>query len=198
MTRSARPRRLSHAVAFEGRVFRVERDRVRLSNGRTTDLDIVRHRGSVVLVPQPAPGKVVLIRQFRYAIDRWIWELPAGSLEPGERPASAARRECLEEIGLLPRRVRRLAAFYPTPGFCDELMIFYACDRLVAPRRAAARDEDEQIEPRTFSFDAVDALLQKGEILDMKTVVGLALVGHASGARILGRLAKPRQPDAII
>src|SRR5437868_6395 len=101
----SRPRRLSRSIEFTGRVFRVERDRVRLSNGRETTLDIVRHRGSVVLIPQPSPDELILIRQYRYAIGRWIWELPAGTLDAGEASAPAARRECAEEIGLWPGRV---------------------------------------------------------------------------------------------
>src|SRR4029079_10629879 len=143
---------LAQAVVFEGRVFHVEREKVRLTNGRTVVLDIVRHRGSVVLVPVPSPDHVILIRQYRHAIRQWIWELPAGSLEANERPSVAARRECTEEIGLEPKRVRRLASFYPTPGFCDERMTFYKCEQLAPPARPAARDLDEQIEPRTFSM----------------------------------------------
>jgi ADP-ribose pyrophosphatase len=176
MTTPARPRRLSRSVAFSGRVFRIERDRVRLSNGRTTTLDIVRHRGSVVLIPQPSPDEVILIRQFRYAIGRWIWELPAGTLDPGESPRAAARRECAEEIGLVPGRVRKVGVFYPTPGFCDEVMVYYACTKLARPARAIAQDPDEQIEPRLFTLRRLRALIARGDIVDMKTVVGLSLL----------------------
>ena len=141
-------------------------------------MDIVRHRGSVVLVPQPDPDHVILIRQFRYVIGRWIWELPAGSLDPGEPPGKAARRECAEEIGWTPRRIRKLARFYPTPGFCDELMTFYHCTDLVTPRGHVALDPDEQIEPRTFSISSVRRLIARGEVVDMKTIVGMALIAR--------------------
>ena len=151
-----------------------------MPNGREVTLDLVRHRGSVVMIPQPSRRQVILIRQYRYAIRQWIWELPAGSLEPGEAPRAAARRECREEIGLSPRRLTRLTALYPTPGFCDELMIFYRCEDLVRPGRAVAVDPDEQIEPRVFSLTEARRLVTNGEILDMKTVLGLRLVG--SGA----------------
>jgi ADP-ribose pyrophosphatase len=173
---SARPRTLSSKVAFTGRVFHVDRDRVRLANGRTTTLDIVRHRGSVVLIPQPSASEVILIRQFRYAINRWVWELPAGTLDPGERPQAAARRECAEEIGWWPRRITKLGAFYPTPGICDEVMIYYRCSGLIRPPRPAAQDLDEQIEPRSFSLRRARALVARGDIVDMKTVVGLGLL----------------------
>jgi ADP-ribose pyrophosphatase len=139
-------------------------------------MEVVRHRGSVVLIPQPAAGQVILIRQFRYAINRWIWELPAGSLEAGESPARGARRECEEEIGLRPASMERVALYYPTPGFCDERMVFYICRDLVRPRRPAAQDADEQIEPRTFSMRQAWQLVRRGEIIDMKTVLGLGLI----------------------
>ena len=173
-----RPVRLSRTVAFTGRVFRVERDRVRLSNGRETTLDSVRHRGSVVLITQPSPDEVILIRQYRHAIGRWIWELPAGTLEVGESPRVAARRECEEEIGLSPNRVIKLGEFYPTPGFCDERMIYYRCTDLRTPTRPVAQDLDEQIEPRSFSLRRVRALIARADIVDMKTVVGLSLLGR--------------------
>lgn len=174
-------RRLGHRVIFTGRVFRVERDTVRLPNGRTSIQDVVRHGGSVVLVPQPSPDEVILIRQFRYAIGRWIWELPAGSLEAGEAPARGARRECREEIGLTPRRLCRIGVFYPTPGFCDERMIFYWCGDLVMPARPAARDPDEQIVPRVFGLAEARRLAARGRIVDMKTVLGLILLEQARG-----------------
>jgi ADP-ribose pyrophosphatase len=171
------PRR-SSTLIYSGRVFRVEQDCVTLPHGRTVAMDVVRHRGSVVLVPQPSAREVVLIRQYRYVIGRWIWELPAGSLEPNEPPARAARRECVEEIGLRPAHLERLGEFFPTPGFCDERMIFYRCTGLVRPRRPGPRDPDEQIEPQTYTLRQAWALVSRGEIVDMKTVLGLAIVGR--------------------
>ena len=176
MPNHRRPRRLKHRVIYDGRIFRAELDTVRLPNGRSAVLEVVRHRGSVVLLPQPSADEIILIRQYRYVIGRWIWELPAGSREPGERPSVCARRECEEEIGLTPRRVQRLTALYPTPGFCDELMIFYRCTDLHRPTRPVALDVDEQIEPRTFTLREARALVRRGKIIDMKTVLGLRLV----------------------
>jgi ADP-ribose pyrophosphatase len=141
-------------------------------------MEIVRHPGSVVLLPLPSPNEIILIRQYRYSIDQWIWELPAGSLKHGEDPAEAAARECEEEIGLYPARVERLQSFYPTPGFCDEEMIFYRCSELrpPAPDSTAAKDDDEDLEPRTFTLDEARDLVARGEIVDLKTVVGLTLL----------------------
>ncbi|MEO7190553.1 MAG: NUDIX hydrolase [Vicinamibacterales bacterium] len=163
-------------IVFAGRIFTVETSQVQMATGRTVAMEVVRHRGSVVLVPQPDPAHVILIRQYRFVINRTIWELPAGSLEQGEAPHRAARRECEEEIGLRPGRIERLGVYFPTPGFCDERMVFYACRDLSRPAKPAAQDEDEQIEPRTFTLRQAWALVRAGKIVDMKTVLGLAMV----------------------
>jgi ADP-ribose pyrophosphatase len=171
-------RLVSRTLIRTGRIFRIELDTVTLPTGHTVEMEVIRHPGSVVLLPVPAPGHVTLIRQYRYTIDRYIWELPAGSLKAGEDPDIAAARECEEEIGLAPRRVERLKAFYPTPGFCDELMIFYRCTELAPPAAdsTAQKDEDEDIEPRTFTLDEARQLVASGEIVDLKTVAGLTLL----------------------
>ena len=176
MTEDPQPVVHHRETVFTGRVFRVERDDLTLPNGVATTLDIVRHRGSVVLVPQPTPDSIVLIRQYRHAIGRWIWEIPAGTLEVGEAPEIAARRECEEEIGRTPGRITRLGAYYPTPGFCDELMIFYRLEELAPLAAPVAHDADEQIEPRVFTLAEARALLHQGEICDLKTALSLSLV----------------------
>jgi ADP-ribose pyrophosphatase len=170
------PAQLSTDRVFSGKVFDVDRDRVRLPNGRDVTIDVVRHPRSVVLLPIPEPGHIVLIRQFRYAVNRWLWELPAGSVDVGEEPDAAARRECHEEIGQVPDTIVRLAAFFPTPGFCDEEMIFFRLSGLSVPDEAAALDEDEDIEAKTFTFADVRDMVRRGEIVDMKTVAGLTLL----------------------
>jgi ADP-ribose pyrophosphatase len=124
---------LGHEEIFRGRIFTVSRDRVRLPKGVEATLEVVRHPGSVVLLPLPDPGHVILVKQYRYAIDRWVWELAAGSLEPGEDPAEGAARECEEETGLAAGRVEFLGAFYPTPGYCDEIMNFFKLTGLAVP-----------------------------------------------------------------
>lgn len=169
---------LSRTVVHSGRIFRLEIDRVTLPGGHTIDMELVRHPGSVVLLPVPEPGSIILIRQYRYAIDRWIWELPAGTLKPGEDLVAAAARECEEEIGLAPGRVTRLRGYYPTPGFCDEEMTYCLCEELrrPAPDSTVRKDEDEDIEPRTFTVGEARALVASGEIVDLKTLAGLTLV----------------------
>jgi len=169
---------IARTTIHKGRIFQLEIDIVKLPTGHTVDMEIVRHPGSVVLLPIPEPGKIILIRQYRYTIDKWIWELPAGSLKPNEDPDTAAARECEEEIGLAPGKVTRLRGYYPTPGFCDEEMIYYRCEdlRSPAPDSTAKKDDDEEIEPRTFTLDEARALVQSGEIVDLKTLAGLTLI----------------------
>lgn len=159
-----------------GRVFDIVSDRVRLPNGRETTMEVVRHRPSVILIPMLDTDRVVLVRQFRYSINRWIWELPAGTLEPGEQVEAAARRECQEETGYAPAQIERLGAFYPTPGYCDELMHFFRLTGLTTPPVPARQDDDEVLEPRIFTIDDARRLAREGDVLDMKTVLGLSLV----------------------
>lgn len=171
-----RPQRLSGELIFKGKVFSVERDRVRMPNGREVTLDVIRHPKSVVLVPIPEPGHIVLVRQFRYAVNATMWEFPAGSVDEGETPEQAAARECHEEIGKVPATVVRLAALYPTPGYCDEEMVFFRLSGLEEPTTTAEQDEDEDLEVKTFELREAREMIRRGEIVDMKTIVGLALI----------------------
>ena len=174
-------------TAYRGRIITVNRDTVRTGDGRRVHMDVVRHRGSVVLVPQPDERHVILVHQYRYVIGRWIWEVPAGTLEVGESPARGARRECAEEVGWRPKTLVRLGVFFPTPGFCDEKLTFYACRDLVRPGRLVHQDPDEQIEARVFTLRDAWRMVERGEIVDLKTAAGLAMV--------LGRMPVRRHRD---
>jgi ADP-ribose pyrophosphatase len=167
---------ISRERAFEGKVFNVDRERVKLPHGPTVTVDVVRHTKSAVILPVPEPGRVILVRQYRHSVNRWLWEVPAGSVDEGESPEAAAKRECHEEIGQVPDTVVRLAALYPTPGYCDEEMVFFRVSGLAEPIEAAAVDEDEHIEARTFTLREARDMVRSGEIVDMKTVVGLGLI----------------------
>jgi ADP-ribose pyrophosphatase len=164
---------------FQGRVFTVQIEIITLPKGGEMKAEIVQHPGSVVIVPVTAAGELVLVRQYRPAIGRWVWELPAGTLKDGENPEKAAIRECHEEIGLIPALVEKLGAFFPTPGYCDEEMHFYRATGLRPPGsgdEAAQRDEDEDIELQTFPLNTLRAMIGSGEVIDLKTVAGLALL----------------------
>jgi ADP-ribose pyrophosphatase len=167
---------LSSSLEYTGRVFTVTKDRVRLPHGVEATMDIVRHRGSVVLIPMPDPESVILIRQYRHAIGQHVWELPAGSPEPGEEADTAALRECHEEIGQLATTATRVASLYPSPGYTTEVMHFYVLTGLYTPDHTAAQDEDEHLEPRRFTLTEIRDLVAAGEIVDMKTVAALQLL----------------------
>ena len=164
---------------FEGRIFSVQIETLTLPKGHELKAEIVRHPGSVVLIPVTDEGTIILVRQYRPPLGRWAWELPAGSLKPGEDVEQAARRECHEEIGLVPGRLDKLGAFYPTPGYCDEEMTFFRATDLRQARDgddAAQPDEDEDIETRAFSVDELRSMIRSGDIIDLKTVGGLSLM----------------------
>jgi ADP-ribose pyrophosphatase len=165
-------------VVYEGRVFSVETDKIMLPNGREVELAIVRHRPSVVLIPVKDDGQIVMIRQYRHALKRDIWELPAGNVDEGESAEAAAARECEEEIGEVPTRVDRLGSFYPTPGYCDEEMIFFRVSGLQSPPADSLHkpDDDEDITTRAMSPREAKAMVARGEIVDLKTAYALTLI----------------------
>jgi len=165
-------------IIFKGRVFSVETGTRRFPNGEEHDVEIVRHSASVVLIPVDIDGRVIIVRQYRAPLDREIWEFPAGRLNEGESAEDAARRECEEEIGLVPHRLERIRALYPAPGFCDEELIFFRVWDLREPPADSPHkpDEDEDITTRTVSVDEVRAMLERGEIVDLKTAYALTLL----------------------
>jgi ADP-ribose diphosphatase len=166
------------AIVYTGRVISVEVDRKRFPNGTEHEVTIVRHPAAVVVLPLEADGRVVLIKQFRPAIDRELWEVPAGSLDEGESPEHAAIRECEEETGRVPQQVERLGAWYPAPGYCDELLIFFRGTGLREPAPGSRRppDEDEYITAQPFAVAEALAMVARGEIVDLKTAYGLTLL----------------------
>jgi ADP-ribose pyrophosphatase len=165
-------------IVYQGRVFSVEAGKRTFPNGREHEVAIVRHRPSVVLIPVEDDGRIVLVRQYRAPIDRLTWELPAGSLDAGESAEAAARRECEEEIGRVPKRLERLGAWYPAPGYCDEELIFFRASELHAPAPDSIHkpDEDEDIESRSVTIAEARAMVAPGQIVDLKTAYALTLI----------------------
>lgn len=166
-----RSRVVRSKTVFRGHIIRVDVDRVREPGVVEATREIIRHPGSVVLLPVFPAGKVMLVRQFRYAAGKALWELPAGRMEPGETILQAARREMEEETGFRPARLKRLLSFYASPGFLDEKMHLVRATGLRSV--GTSPDEDERITSRLFSARDLRKLLSAGKILDGKTLVGL-------------------------
>ncbi|HUQ69583.1 MAG TPA: NUDIX hydrolase [Planctomycetaceae bacterium] len=169
---------MAGSVVYRGRVFWVEVEDVTLPKGQVTEIAIVHHRPSVVLIPITDDGRIVMIQQYRHALKRAVWELPAGNVEAGELPEAAAARECEEEIGEVPSRVERVGAFFPTPGYCDEEMIFFRVSGLHTPPADSPNkpDADEDITRSEMSAAEAKAMVARGEIVDLKTAYALTLV----------------------
>jgi 8-oxo-dGTP pyrophosphatase MutT (NUDIX family) len=162
---------LSQTVNFTGRVIRVTTDEVLLPNGHRTALEIVHHPGGAAAVALDAERRVCLLRQYRYAADGWLWELPAGKLEPGEPPLDTAQRELAEEAGVAGRRWASLGTSVSSPGVFAEVIHLYLATG-IAPA-AAAHERAEVIEIHWLPFETACEWALAGTITDSKTVVGL-------------------------
>jgi ADP-ribose pyrophosphatase len=146
-------------------------DEVIEPGGVTAQREVVRHPGSVVVLPCLADGRIALVRQYRYAARRWLWELVAGGMEPGETPRESARRELYEETGYRARSLRLLCDFYSSPGFLTERMFLVEARGLT---RSKARPEaDERIEVKHFTRAQLFKMVRGKEIRDGKTLVGI-------------------------
>jgi ADP-ribose pyrophosphatase len=166
-------RLLRHRRVYEGRVLSLDVDEVSEPGGVIGAREVVRQPGSVAALPVLADGRLVLVRQYRYAVDAFVWELPAGRRDPGETPEAGARRELEEEVGLSAGALEPLSTFWTTPGFCDEVMhLFRATDLAPVPARPEA---DERIEQSAFTLGEALAMVRRGEIREGKTLVALLL-----------------------
>jgi ADP-ribose pyrophosphatase len=172
---------LEHRRLYEGQVLALDLDEVEEPGGVRAAREVVRHRGSVAALPVHADGRVVLIRQYRYAVNQLVWEIPAGRLDPGETPGQGAGREVEEEVGLHAGHLQPISVFYTTPGFCDEIMhLFRATDLREVPPRPEA---DERIEARAFAFEEALAMVRRGEVREGKTLVALLLEADRRAGR---------------
>ena len=160
-------------VAYSGRVLRLEIDDVEEHNGTPGVREVVRHGGSVAALAVHDDGRIVLVRQYRHPVGESLWELPAGLLNPDERPQDGARRELEEETGVRAARFELIADFFTTPGFCDERMhVFRATGLSAVPPRP---DDDEDIEVKVCTLDEAGEMIRGREIREAKTLIGLLL-----------------------
>ena len=151
-------------------------DTVTLPNGKTLDLEIVRHPGGAAIVAMDDDGQVCLLRQYRYASGGWLWELPAGKLDPGEAPHATARRELQEEAGVQAARLQSLGDIIVTPGFCDETIYLYLARELTPV--SAQPEQHEVIEIHWVPFEQALAWVYDGTLRDAKTMLGLSLAAR--------------------
>jgi ADP-ribose pyrophosphatase len=158
-------------LVFKGRIFRVYAEALSLPSGRTVRREIVRHPGSVAILVLDEEGRVLLLRQFRQAVGRRIWEIPAGTLEPGEQVLRCARRELAEETGYSARRWRKLITILASPGILDERLHLYAAWDLAPGRSRPEADED--IECHWVPVARALAMLRRGSLSDAKSICAL-------------------------
>ena len=175
---------------YEGRVVRLRVDTVALPDGRSAQREVAEHEPVVVIVPLDGDGNVLLVRQYRLPVEQFLLELPAGGIDPGESIEEAVQRELREETGQRAGRLQRLAAFYASPGYCDELMhLFLATELEHSP---LAGDSDESIEVVRMPLADALALVEQGEICDAKTIIGLWAVGTQATKRIAADITRQR------
>ena len=164
---------------YSGRIINLDRDTIQFPDQSTGQLEMIRHPGASAVVPfldeprAPDP-RIYLIRQFRHAANGYIWEIPAGRLDPGETPATCAQRELEEEIGMTADVLARLTTIYTTPGFTDEKIHLFLAHEL--KKGTHKREADEFMEVQTRRWSEAMNMIRVGEISDAKTVVALMFV----------------------
>jgi ADP-ribose pyrophosphatase len=163
--------RLSRKTLFRAYSFDLVLDRVRWPNGMRLDRSLIVHRGISVIVPQLDEDRLVLVRQYRYGAGRALWEVPAGTLSPGEAPERCARRELEEEIGYRAGSLKKLAVCYASPGFNTEKIHCYRASKLKKTRPAL--EHDEILTPRVFTRAETMGMIRARRIQDAKSLVAL-------------------------
>jgi ADP-ribose pyrophosphatase len=173
-----RERGLTQEIVFRGQLLRIRVDTVALPNGQVANREIVEHPGAVAVVARTEDGQVLLVRQFRYAVNDFSLELPAGCLDvPGEDETTAIVRELSEETGYAARSMIYLGCIHSSPGFSSERTHIFATEGLAAARTAHPA-EDEFLDLVQVPFEEALAMIKRGEIKDAKTIAGLLWVQH--------------------
>lgn len=161
----------SKRLIHEGRVFSLYSETIRTNKGGSFDLEVIRHPGAAAIVPIQADGTVLLLSQYRHAVGGRIWEIPAGTLDPGETPEVCARRELVEETGFDAGCWEKLGEITPVPGYSDERIHLYLASELTVAEQALDDDEILEVHTRPFS-EAID-MIHTGKIQDAKSICGL-------------------------
>ena len=158
-------------ILHQLKLFTLVTENITMANGFKTDIHILRHPGAAAVVPMTSSGAVVLINQYRHAVGENIWEIPAGTLDPGESPRECAQRELTEETGFCAAALKRLGDIVPVPAWSDERIHIYLATGLTSTRQSLERDE--QLEVHEIQWEQVLSMIDNGEIRDAKTVAGI-------------------------
>ena len=167
---------LESREVYRGKIVDLSVDRVRLPNGNVCDLEMIRHPGAAAVVPVDTEGNVLLVRQYRYAVSGWLYEVPAGKLEVGEDPTVCAAREIEEETGVRAGRLTPMDWIWTTPGFTDERIWLYLATELASSKQSLQPDEVLSVE--RMPLDEAVGLARRGEIRDAKSVCALLRAAH--------------------
>lgn len=176
MTDAVKPGQISTRRIHTGKIIKLDSDTVRFPDGSTGEMDMIRHPGASAIVPflsdpTGADPQLLLLKQYRYAADQYLYEIPAGRLDPGEDPRDCAIRELREETGCSAANMEFLTTMYTTPGFTDEKIHLFMATGL--EHGESAREADEFISVETMTLSQALQLIEKGEIKDAKTALGI-------------------------
>jgi ADP-ribose pyrophosphatase len=164
-------KKLATEQIYQGRAVNIRVDTVEKASGKKTTREVVEHPDCVAVVPLDGQGNVLLVRQFRHAVGKFLLEIPAGGIDPGEEPLDSVRRELQEEIGYFPHRIEKLGGFYSVPGYGTEYLHCFVVTDLV-PSRLVAEDTDD-IELVRVPKEEIPGLIASGEICDAKSIAAL-------------------------
>ena len=182
-------------VVYAGGYLSTELHTVILPDGRQARRDIVRPPDAVAIVPIDDDGRIYLVRQYRTAIRRAIYEIPAGIIDPGEKPAATARRECEEEIGFRPRRLTRLSTFYSSVGFSTGSIDLFLAEGLT-PGRSGRHDATEFLQVKALPLDMAYRWVLTNRIVDAKSIIGILWARQRLEQEEQGRRRPTHSPTA--
>jgi len=160
----------SSKEVYSCKVFRVMEEEASDGKGWKIGRSVIRHSGSAVMMAVDEKGRVLLVRQYRLPAAGYLWELPAGKLDAGETPLQAAKRELIEETGLRAKKWKKLASFFPSPGYGSEKMTVYLATELTQGEPHPM--DDEQIETKWFTKKELTEMIRTNRIVDAKTMIG--------------------------